>query len=60
MQVHKLLVTENGVNPDPLLVNSTDCVCWIWSNQERYAIQEITKPDEIDNKVKNQAPPDSR
>lgn len=47
-QVHKIHVTAQGIQADPLVISSNDCVSWMWFDGEQYSIQEISQPEDVD------------
>ena len=60
-QVHKLYLSPGGVRPDPLVISAADAVCWMWTDQEQYSVQEIPANDQTgSSKTQGPAPADSR
>ena len=45
IQVHKIPVTVQGIQPDPLVISANDCMSWVWLDGEFFSVQEIFKPD---------------
>lgn len=45
IQVHKVHVTVQGIQPDPLVVSTNDFVSWVWLDGESFSVQEILQPD---------------
>lgn len=45
IQVHKIHVTVQGIQPDPLVISANDCVSWVWLDGESFTVQEILQPD---------------
>lgn len=45
IQVHKIHVTVQGIQPDPLMISANDCVSWVWLDGESFTVQEILQPD---------------
>lgn len=45
IQVHKIHVTVQGIQTDPLVISANDCVSWVWLDGEFFTVQEILQPD---------------
>lgn len=45
IQVHKIPVTVQGIQPDPLVISANDCVSWVWLDAEFFTVQEMLQPD---------------
>ena len=40
-QVHQVLVCKNKVQPDPVLVQSNDCVAWVWPVLRTHGLTQV-------------------
>lgn len=40
-QVHQVLVCKNQVQPDPVLVQSNDCVAWVWPVLRTHGLTQV-------------------
>jgi len=46
--VHKILVTAQGIQLDPLVISVNDCVSWMWFDGEYYSVEEISQPEDVE------------
>ncbi|KAJ7382965.1 hypothetical protein OS493_031741 [Desmophyllum pertusum] len=49
--IHKIDVTVQGVQRDPLVISANDCVSWMWFDGESYSVQETSQLDDTERTV---------